>query len=114
MDHFSFTQLCRNCKEDSKTFKIYLSDYNAAERFNLSKEEIFEKFSFVCNRCELVNIVDFEQVCNPKLVYKKVWYIKRENEINKRIEEVINELLRIKIEKLKIPTNSSSSSSSSL
>ena len=108
MDHFSFTQLCRNCKEDSKTFKIYLSDYNAAGRFNLSKEEIFEKFSFVCNRCELVNIVDFEQVCNPNTV----WYIKRENEINKRIEEVINELLRIKIEKLKISTNSSSSSSS--
>ena len=104
MDHFSFTQLCRNCKEDSKTFKIYLSDYDVAGRFNLSKEEIFEKFSFVCNRCELVNIVDFEQVCNPNTV----WYIKRENEINKRIEEVINELLRIKIEKLKIPTNSSS------
>ena len=104
MDHFSFTQLCRNCKEDSKTFKIYLSDYDVAGRFNLSKEEIFEKFSFVCNRCELVNIVDFEQVCNSNTV----WYIKRENEINKRIEEVINELLRIKIEKLKIPTNSSS------
>ena len=104
MDHFSFTQLCRNCKEDSKTFKIYLSDYDVAGRFNLSKEEIFEKFSFVCNRCELVNIIDFEQVCNPNTV----WYIKRENEINKRIEEVINELLRIKIEKLKIPTNSSS------
>ena len=104
MDHFSFTQLCRNCKEDLTAFKIYLSDYDVTGRFNLSKEEIFEKFSFVCNRCELVNIIDFEQVCNPNTV----WYIKRENEINKRIEEVINELLRIKIEKLKIPTNSSS------
>ena len=52
----------------------------------------------------MVNIIDFEQVCNPNTV----WYMKRENEINKRIEEVINELLRIKIEKLKIPTNSSS------
>ena len=83
MDYFSFTQLCRNCKEDSKTFKIYLLDYDVAGCFNLSKEEIFEKFSFFCNRCELVNIIDFEQVCNPN----RVWYIKRENEINKRIEK---------------------------
>ena len=103
MDHFSFTQLCRNCKEESKTFKIYLSDYDVAGRFNLSKEKFFEKFSFVCNRCKLINIVDFEQVCNPNTVR----YIKRENEINKQIEEVINELLKIKIEKLKIPNGSS-------
>ena len=104
MDHFSFTQLCRNCKEDSKTFKTYLSDYSAAGEFNLSKEKFFEKFSFVCKRCELVNIVNFEQVCNQNTV----WYLRRENEINKRIGEVINELLKIKIEKLKIPTNSNS------
>ena len=104
MDHFSFTQLCRNCKEDSKTFKIYLSDYNATGEFNLSKEEIFEKFSFVCKQCELVNIANFEQVCNQNTV----WYLRRENEINKRIGEVINELLKIKMEKLKIPTNSNS------
>ena len=100
MDHFFFTQLCRSCKDGSKTFKISFSDYNIAGQFNLSKEEIFERFSFVCKLCESVNILDFEQVCNPNTV----WYIKRENEINKQIEEVINELLRIKIEKLKIPT----------
>ena len=50
----------------------------------------------------MVNIVDFEQVCNPNMVC----YLRRQNEINKRIKQVIDELLRIKIEKLKIQTNS--------
>ena len=50
----------------------------------------------------MVNIVDFEQVCNPNTVC----YLRRQNEINKRIKQVIDELLRIKIEKLKIQTNS--------
>ena len=102
MDHFLFTQLCQNCKKDCKTFKICLSNYDVDGRCTLSKVEVIEQFSFVCVFCEIVNIVDFEQVCNPNTV----WYLRRQNEINKRIEQVIDELLRIKIEKLKIPTNS--------
>ena len=102
MDRFLFTQLCQKCKKDCETFKVSLSNYEGAGRFNLSKVEVAEQFSFVCVFCEMVNIVDFEQVCNPNTV----WYLRRQNEINKQIEQVIDELLRIKIEKLKIPTNS--------
>ena len=102
MDRFLFTQLCQKCKKDCETFKVSLSNYEGAGRFNLSKVEVAEQFSFVCVFCEMVNIADFEQVCNPNTV----WYLRRQNEINKQIEQVIDELLRIKIEKLKIPTNS--------
>ena len=102
MDRFLFTQLCQKCKKDCETFKVSLSNYEGAGRFNLSKVEVTKQFSFVCVFCEMVNIVDFEQVCNPNTV----WYLRRQNEINKQIEQVIDELLRIKIEKLKIPTNS--------
>ena len=102
MDRFLFTQLCQKCKKDRETFKVSLSNYEGAGRFNLSKVEVAEQFSFVCVFCEMVNIVDFEQVCNPNTV----WCLRRQNEINKQIEQVIDELLRIKIEKLKIPTNS--------
>ena len=102
MDRFLFTQLCQKCKKDCETFKVSLSNYEGAGRFNLSKVEVAEQFSFVCVFCEMVNIVDFEQVCNPNTV----WYLRRQNEINKQIEQVIDELLRIKIEKLKIQTNS--------
>ena len=102
MDHCLFTQLCRNCKKVCKTFKVSLSDYDVTGRFNLSKVEVAEQFSFVCSFCTELIIVDFEQVCNPNTV----WYLRRQNEINKQIEQVIDELLQIKIEKLKIPTNS--------
>ena len=102
MDRFLFTQLCQKCKKDCETFKVSLSNYEGAGRFNLSKVEVAEQFSFVCVFCEMVNIADFEQVCNPNTV----WYLRRQNKINKQIEQVIDELLRIKIEKLKIPTNS--------
>ena len=47
MDSFSYTQLCQNCKKGCKTFKVYLSDYNVAGRFNLSQVEVIEQFSFV-------------------------------------------------------------------
>ena len=102
MNHFLFTQLCQKCKKGCKTFKVSLSYYDVAGRFNLSKVEVAEEFSFICSFCTELNIVDFEQVCNPNTV----WYLRRQNEINKQIEQVIDELLRIKIEKLKIPTNS--------
>ena len=101
MDHFYFTQLCRNCKDNSKTFKICLSDYDVAGRFNLSNEEVFERFSFTCEHCGFINVLDFEQLCNPNTV----WYLRKDAELNSQIEEVIKNLLRIKIEKLNIPTN---------
>ena len=91
MDHFLFTQLCRNCKKDCKIFKVLLSYYDVAGRFNLSKVEVIEQFSFVCSFCRELNIVDFEQVCNPSTV----WYLRRQNEINRQIEQVIDELLQI-------------------
>ena len=98
MDHFLFTQLCRNCKKGCKTFKVSLSDYDVARRFKLSKVEAAKEYSFVCSFCKDLTILDFEQVCNPNTV----WYMRRENELNKQFEQVINELLQIKIEKLKI------------
>ena len=102
MDHFLFTQLCRGCKKSFKTFKICLSYCDDNGRFNLSKKEVEDAFSFVCLFCNSMNTVDFEEICNPYTI----WYLRKENEINRRIEEVLDNLLKIKMEKLKIPTNS--------
>lgn len=99
MNQFLFTQLCGNCKKGCKTFKVSLSDFDVSGRFKLSKVEVIEHFSFVCFFCCKLNIVDFEQICNPDTI----WYLRRENELNRQIQQVINELLQIKIEKLKIP-----------
>ena len=105
MDHFSFTQVCRVCKKNSKTFKIYLSNYDDNGFFVFSKEKQ-DIFSFIC--CGTINTLNFEEICNPYTIN----YLRRENEIygimdeiDNRIDKVIVELL--KIEKLKISTTDS-------
>lgn len=99
---FSFTQLCRQCKEDFKTFKIELSCYEEESgKCCLSNNEIFENFSFVCRSCGLMNILDFDKLCNKETVL----YLKKGEKLNKRIEETINNLIQIKIEKLIITTS---------
>ena len=56
-----------------------------------------DTFSFVCSICNSGNSVDFQQICNPYTI----WYL-RNNEINNYLQDEINNLLRIKIEKLKL------------
>ena len=96
MNHFLFTQVCCCCKKSFKTFKIFLSFYNENYLCNLSKEEM-EAFSFNYSFCNSTNSVDFQQICNPYTV----WYLK-DKEINDRIQNEINNLIRVKIEKLKL------------
>ena len=100
MDHFLFTQLCRECKKSLRTYKIFLSYYDDNGCFIFSKEEARNIFSFDCKFCNTTNTVNFEEISNPFTIC----YIRRENEINRRIDEVNDNLLRIKIEKLKIST----------
>ena len=96
MNHFLFTQVCCCRKKSFKTFKIFLSFYDENYLCNLSKEEM-EAFSFNCSFCNSTNSVDFQQICNPYTV----WYLK-DKEINDRIQNEINNLIRVKIEKLKL------------
>ena len=97
MAHFSFTQLCRVCRKNSKTFKICLSNYDSNGFFIFSKDKE-DIFSFVCCCCGTMNILKFEEICKPHTIN----YLRRMNEIDNRIDETIIELL--KIEKLKIST----------
>ena len=90
MDYFSFTQVCRICKKSSKTFKIYLNNYDDDGRF-LRKKEGEEFFSFVC--CNITNTINFQEICNPYTIQ----YVRRVNEIDKRIEQITAELFKIKM-----------------
>ena len=100
MDHFLYNQICCNCKKSSKTFKVFLRYYDHSGRFTLSEEEVISVFSFVCQFCNSMNIIDFEEIANPFTIC----YIRKDNEINRRIDEVCDNLLKIKIMKLKITT----------
>ena len=98
MEHFLFSQVCYNCKKSLKTFKIFLSYYDDSGRFILSKEDAAGIFSFVCQFCKSVIFVGFDEIANPFTIT----YLQKENEINRRLNEVHDNLLQLKIEKLKI------------
>ena len=99
MSHFLFTQLCRSCKKSFKIFKICLSYFNEKCQCNLSDDEM-KIFSFSCSFCNNINSVDFQQICNPYTIF----YL-RNMEINNRIDEEINNLLKITNEKLNLQKN---------
>ena len=100
MSHFLFTQLCRSCKKSFiKIFKICLSYFNEKCQCNLSDDEM-KIFSFSCSFCNNINSVDFQQICNPYTIF----YL-RNMEINNRIDEEINNLLKITKEKLNLQKN---------
>ena len=90
MSHFSFTQVCQVCKKSWKTFKISLSNYDENGLF-LGREE---QLHFVC--CNTKNFVNFGEICNPFTVR----YMRTLNEI----EQVNLDLVKIRMEKLKIAT----------
>lgn len=98
MDHFSFTQICRQCKTVMETFKIELTNYNEEGNCLISNQEIFENFSFTCEHCDLLNLLDFEELCNSATIR----YIRRQEQFKRQIDEIISNLLQIQIEKLNL------------
>ena len=64
-----FAQGCRDCRKYYEIFKIDLNKYYDEEgNTTIKTQELFEKFSFTCRKCDLLNILDFKQLCNKETV----------------------------------------------
>ena len=63
-----FTQVCRQCKRGYKKFKIDLSNYDKDGKISLENSEIFERFSFTCEKCELTNVLNFAELCSKETI----------------------------------------------
>ena len=94
-EYFIYTKLCV-CKKDLKNFKIFLSMYDESGVSILSDEEK-SKFSFTCKFCNSLNRINFNTICNEYTVR----FLKRKA-IDRQIEEKVNEMLQIKLMKLKM------------
>ena len=65
----NFAQGCRDCRKYYEIFKIDLNKYYDENGDSIIKtQELYEKFSFTCPRCELLNILDFTQLCSNETV----------------------------------------------
>ena len=94
-DYFIYTKLCV-CKKNLKNFKISLSYYDESGACNLCDEEK-SNFSFRCAFCNSFNLIDFDTICNQYTVR-----MLKSLTIDRQIQEKVNEILQIKLMKLKI------------
>ena len=67
-NYFNFTQVCRGCKKHYRQFKVHLSNFDENGKSKLDIRENYEKFSFICCKCRLLNIVNFDEICSPEIV----------------------------------------------
>ena len=67
--NLNFTQVCRDCKSYYKTFKVDINKYyDENGRIKVKTEVLYEKFSFICLKCDLLNILSFDKLCNEETV----------------------------------------------
>ena len=67
--NLNFTQVCRDCKSYYKTFKVDINKYyDENGRSKVKTEVLYEKFSFICLKCDLSNILSFDKLCNEETV----------------------------------------------
>ena len=67
--NLNFTQVCRDCKSYYKTFKVDINKYyDENGRSKVKTEVLYEKFSFICLKCDLLNILSFDKLCNEETV----------------------------------------------
>lgn len=65
----NFAQGCRDCRKYYEIFKIDLNKYYYENGDSIIKtQELYEKFSFICPRCDLLNILNFTQLCSNETV----------------------------------------------
>ena len=86
-----FTQVCRQCKRGYKKFKIDLSNYDKDGKISLESSEIFERFSFTCEKCELTNVLNFAELCSKETI---LFLKKRSKELQKGRKRVIFYLIK--------------------
>ena len=65
---FNFTQVCHGCKKHFREFKIHLSNFDENGKSKVDLKENYEKFSFICCKCKLLNILNFNELCSPEIV----------------------------------------------
>ena len=67
--NLNITQVCHDCRSYYKTFKVDINKYyDENGKSKIQTEELFKNFSFICRRCDLLNILSFDKICNQETV----------------------------------------------
>ena len=64
------SQVCRECKSYYHNFKVDIDKvYDENGSVSIKTSELYEKFSFICRFCGLLNILNFNQICSKETVF---------------------------------------------
>lgn len=64
-----FVRVCSDCRKYYEIFKIDLNKYyDENGDTTIKTQELYEKFSFTCRKCDLLNILNFTHLCNKETV----------------------------------------------
>ena len=80
-EEINFTQVCRDCKSYYETFKIDINEcYDENGESKIPTKDLYEKFSYICQKCGLLNILNFSELCKKETVF---FLRRRQKEIKK-------------------------------
>ena len=95
MDHFNVCQFCRFCKKGSHVFQIKLSYFDdITGKVNINPIEMIH-FSFQCQFCQNVSIVDFSTLCPPSCALYLKHSVKEKKE---KIQQLVQQLISLVFE----------------
>ena len=94
-DYFIFTKICI-CKKVQKSYNFFLAYYDDSGMCSLCDEEK-NNFAFTSTFCNSFNKIDFDTICNQYTARMLKCLT-----IDRQIQEKVNEILQIKLIKLKI------------
>ena len=67
--NLNITRVCQDCRCYYVTFKVDIDEcYDENGKSKIKTQELFEKYSFICKKCDLINILSFGKICNPETV----------------------------------------------
>ena len=73
----NFAKICMDCRKYYQNFKIDLNLYYDKEGKSIIKtQDLYEKFSFICKKCGLLNILNFTELCDKETVL----YLRKQDE----------------------------------
>ena len=80
-EEINFTQVCRGCKSYYETFKININKcYDENGKNNVLTKDLYGNFSYICQKCGLLNILNFDELCKKETVF---FLRKRQKEMKK-------------------------------
>ena len=95
MNYFNVCQLCGFCKKGSHVFQIKLSYFDdVTGKVKISPIETITHYSFQCQFCNRVTMIDFGTVCPPSCaLYLKKAVKEKKDKIQQLVQQLISLLL---------------------